>query len=178
MADEDQAKQDAEGGEDSPKDVVSRGKYLRETKEYQEAIAQLKAELSERDKQLADITAKAQDAEGLQKALEEAKAASEKFKADSQAREAAMRRDFALDTKLSQMGARNLRAARALIDLDKVSVGEDGEVAGVDFDAIKTENAYLFADQQRFATGGTPKGGAGQSPLADFRSALGLKDKE
>lgn len=97
-----------EGGEgqgtEPQKEVVSYAKYKRETDEYQEQVKALKAELEQRDKQIEEFTSKAGNAEELQAALDKAKADNEAYKADAEKREADMRRDFAIDTKLAQMG--------------------------------------------------------------------------
>lgn len=182
MADEN--KPDEQGGENQQtepqKDVVSYAKYRREVDELTKERDGLKGELANRDQQIADITAKAGNAEDLQKALDDANAANAQYKQDAEAREAGMRRDFAIEAALRDMGARNVVAARALIDNDaaeKAKVGEDGKVSGIDFDAIKTANPYLFADQQRFDTGGTQTGGVGGSnALSDFKAQFGLDD--
>lgn len=180
MADE--TKTDEQGGESTEpqKDVVSYAKYRREVDELTKERDSLKDEIANRDKQIADITAKAGNAEDLQKALDEANAANAQYKQDAEAREAGMRRDFAIEATLRDLGARNVVAARALIDKDalaKAEVGEDGKVSGIDFDAIKTANPYLFADQQRFDTGGNQTGSVGGSDgMAEFRAQFGLDD--
>lgn len=100
-----QGKEDGEGQQTEPqKEVVSYAKYKRETDEYQEQVKALKAELEQRDKQIEEFTSKAGNAEELQAALDKAKADNEAYKADAEKREADMRRDFAIDTKLAQMG--------------------------------------------------------------------------
>ena len=119
MAD-DNKPQGNEGGDNGQqtepaKEVVSYAKYKRETDEYQEQVKALKAELEQRDKQIEEFTSKAGNAEELQAALDKAKADNEAYKADAEKREADMRRDFAIDTKLAQMGVRNAKAARAIM---------------------------------------------------------------
>ncbi len=98
--------------------------------------------------------------------------------ADAEKREADMRRDFAIDTKLAQMGVRNAKAARAIIpNIADAKLDEQGNLTGIDFDALKKDNAYMFADQPRESAGGDPKGGAGSDGLADFRAAFGLTNE-
>lgn len=88
-----------------------------------------------------------------------------------------MRRDFAIDTKLAQMGVRNAKAARAIIpNIADAKLDEQGSLTGIDFEALKKDNAYMFTDQPRESAGGDPKGGAGSDGLADFRAAFGLTD--
>ena len=137
----------------------------------------LKAELEQRDKQIEEFTSKAGNAEELQAALDKAKADNEAYKADAEKREADMRRDFAIDTKLAQMGVRNAKAARAIIpNIADAKLDEQGNLTGIDFEALKKDNAYMFTDQPRESAGGDPKGGAGSDGLADFRAAFGLTD--
>ena len=118
---EDNKPQGNEGGEgqqtEPQKEVVSYAKYKRETDEYQEQVKALKAELEQRDKQIEEFTSKAGNAEELQAALDKAKADNEAYKADAEKREADMRRDFAIDTKLAQMGVRQLPAAPGQLTL-------------------------------------------------------------
>lgn len=172
---EDNKPQGNEGGEgqqtEPQKEVVSYAKYKRETDEYQEQVKALKAELEQRDKQIEEFTSKAGNAEELQAALDKAKA-------DAEKREADMRRDFAIDTKLAQMGVRNAKAARAIIpNIADAKLDEQGNLTGIDFEALKKDNAYMFTDQPRESAGGDPKGGAGSDGLADFRAAFGLTDE-
>ena len=174
---EDNKPQGNEGGEgqqtEPQKEVVSYAKYKRETDEYQEQVKALKAELEQRE----EFTSKAGNAEELQAALDKAKADNEAYKADAEKREADMRRDFAIDTKLAQMGVRNAKAARAIIpNIADAKLDEQGNLTGIDFEALKKDNAYMFTDQPRESAGGDPKGGAGSDGLADFRAAFGLTD--
>ena len=179
---EDNKPQGNEGGEgqqtEPQKEVVSYAKYKRETDEYQEQVKALKAELEQRDKQIEEFTSKAGNAEELQAALDKAKADNEAYKADAEKREADMRRDFAIDTKLAQMGVRNAKAARAIIpNIADAKLDEQGNLTGIDFEALKKDNAYMFTDQPRESAGGDPKGGAGSDGLADFRAAFGLRER-
>ena len=156
---EDNKPQGNEGGEgqqtEPQKEVVSYAKYKRETDEYQEQVKALKAELEQRDKQIEEFTSKAGNAEELQAAL-----------------------DKAIDTKLAQMGVRNAKAARAIIpNIADAKLDEQGNLTGIDFEALKKDNAYMFTDQPRESAGGDPKGGAGSDGLADFRAAFGLTDE-
>jgi len=172
MAD-DNKPQGNEGGDNGQqtgpaKEVVSYAKYKRETDEYQEQVKALKAELEQRDKQIEEFTSKAGNAEELQAALDKAKADNEAYKADAEKREADMRRDFAT----------NAKAARAIIpNIADAKLDEQGNLTGIDFEALKKDNAYMFTDQPRESAGGDPKGGAGSDGLADFRAAFGLTDE-
>ena len=73
MADEDGKKTgESGGGQDGggkAKEVVSYAKYKRETDEWEAQVETLKAEIAKRDQQIADIQAKADNADELKAAL-------------------------------------------------------------------------------------------------------------
>lgn len=66
--------------------------------------------------------------------------------------------DSALELKLASSGARNTKALKGLLDMNKIELGEDG-LTGFDeqLEAIKAENDYLFAAP---GAGGMPQGGS------------------
>ena len=68
--------------------------------------------------------------------------------------------DSAVELKLATSGARNTRALRGLIDMDKLSMGDNG-LEGFDeqLEVIKAENDYLFTVPTPMA-GGMPQGGS------------------
>ncbi len=65
--------------------------------------------------------------------------------------------ESALDLKLASSGARNTKALKGLLDMDKIELGEDG-LTGFDeqLETIKAENDYLFAVP---GASGLPQGG-------------------
>jgi hypothetical protein len=106
--------------------------------------------------------AEAQKAESdkLLKEANEAKNASEEFrakydellktqKADKEKYEADIataKKNNGIDLALVKAGARNAKAVRALLDLDKITLSDKGEVVGISdqLEAIKKDNDYLF----------------------------------
>ena len=56
--------------------------------------------------------------------------------------------DFKLEAKMKEVGAKNVRAIKALIDMEQVKLGESGELEGFDtqIEALKESDAYLFED--------------------------------
>jgi len=81
--------------------------------------------------------------------------AQKKFDADL----ATVRRDNAVDLALVKAGARNVKAARALLDLSKAKLKDDGSVEGVDIEALKKSDAYLFTVVTETDTGDGHDGG-------------------
>jgi len=116
-------------------------------------LSVIKEQISNANKQIEDF--KKLDVEGI-------KAASEKYKADyeaavakSQADMSKLMFDFALDKALVAAKAKNPKAVKALLDVEKLKL--DGEnIIGLkeQLDPITTSDAYLFDTE-------TPAGGAG-----------------
>ncbi len=119
----------------------------------------LAGQITERDRQLEEL--KKVDAAGLQAEITrlqgENKTAVEKFKADL----AAMKLDHALDNAILNAKGKNTKAIKALLQTDKLKLKDDGSVEGLDLDALKASDPYLFdsVDTKRQG-GGDPAGGS------------------
>ena len=91
----------------------------------------------------------------------------------------AYKQEHALSDALSKFGARNLKAVKALIDMEKVTF-KDGKFEGLSeqLEAIKKDSDYLFKSEDngkpKFAdkTGGD---GGAEGESATLRAAMGLK---
>lgn len=127
--------------------------------------------IAERDKQLNELKKGVGNNEELKKQIEtlqaENKATKEKYESDIQT----MRINNAIDSALQGAGAKNLKAVRALLDLEKIKV--DGEaVTGIE-EQIKALSAaddskFLFnvkTEPQQSPTG--MKAGEGGKPSPD-----------
>lgn len=132
-----------------------------EAKETQ--ITELQQQLADRDKDIEELSKQAGNDAELQAKYQELQ---DKYQNETEAsnnRIAEIKRDSAVELKLTQAGAKNIKAAKALLDLDKVEVAEDGTVTGLDeqITTITTSDAYLFGGETtgQFASGGNPNGG-------------------
>ena len=133
--------------------------------EVSEAKKLAEANLEASTKALEDLKGKAGLSDEykaqIEKLMEENAKARENFSA--QIRQ--MKVDSAIDSALSGAKARNHKATRALLDEAKITVADDGSIAGLaeQIEALKAENAFLFdIDQPK---GGDPApswGGSGQ----------------
>ena len=97
------------------------------------------------------------DVDALKK---EAAEAQKKFDADL----AKVRKDSAITLALVQARARNPKAARALLDDSKITLNADGTLSGLDVDALRKSDPYLFdievkKDKGPGFGGGAPAGG-------------------
>ena len=111
----------------------------------------LKASVSDRDKQLETLKASAGDNEELKKQIEDMKKQNADQEKAHKAEMAQLRLDNAIDAALTAAGAKNGKAVKALIDVSKVKLGEDGKLSGWDdqIKAVQKSDAYLFNVQQK-----------------------------
>lgn len=135
-----------------PKNAVPKDVY----NTLSEAKAKLEKDISERDKQLEAL--KKVDAEGLKAEIErlqgENKTAKEKFDSEM----AKLKKNTAIDIFLSNQKAKNVKAVKALLDMEKVSIDGDNLI-GIEeqLKTLKEAEPYLFGDAK-------PKVGDGTNP--------------
>ncbi len=113
----------------------------------------LKTSVSDRDKQLETLKTSAGDNEELKKQIETMKQQNADQEKAHKAELAQLRLDNAIENALNAAGAKNSKAVKALLDVSKVKLGEDGKLSGWDeqIKAIQKSDAYLFnAKQQTF----------------------------
>lgn len=118
----------------------------------------LKASVSDRDKQLETLKASAGDNEELKKQIEDMKKQNADQEKAHKAEMAQLRLDNAIDAALTAAGAKNGKAVKALLDVSKVKLGEDGKLSGWDdqIKAIQKSDAYLFNVKQNNFRGFQP----------------------
>jgi len=127
-----------------------------------------KEQITNANKQIEDF--KKLDVEGI-------KAASEKYKSDyeaavakSQADMSKLKFDFALDKALVTAKARNPKAVKALLDVDKLKLDGDTLIGLKEqLDPIATSDAYLFDTEEtdpavKFVKGGGAPAGGVKNP--------------
>jgi len=134
--------------------------YVEKSK-HDEAVEEgktLKAQVAERDKQLETLKASAGDNEELKKQIEDMKKQNADQEKAHKAEMAQLRLDNAIDAALTAAGAKNGKAVKALIDVSKVKLGEDGKLSGWDdqIKAIQKSDAYLFNGKQNNFRGFQP----------------------
>ena len=118
----------------------------------------LQNQLAERDRQLGELskTDPGKLQEEIARLQNENAASAEKHAADI----AALKLSSAIESRLLKEGAVNTKAVKALLDCEKISLGEDGSITGLDeqLDAIRQSDSWAFASP------GVP--GAGANPAA------------
>lgn len=126
------------------------GNYVPKTRfnEVNTELKQAKDQVKERDSQLETLKKSLGDSEELKKQIETLQNEN-KTKDEAHAAEIKqIRIDAAVDKALSDAKAKNLKAVKALLDLDKAEFSDDGTVKGLDVQ-IKTlseaeDSKFLF----------------------------------
>jgi len=125
----------------------------------------LKTSVSDRDKQLETLKASAGDNEELKKQIETMKQQNAEQEKAHKAELAQLKLDNAIENALTVAGAKNSKAVKALLDVSKVKLGEDGKLSGWDdqIKAIQKSDAYLFNMQQKNTFKGFQPGASGDN---------------
>lgn len=81
---------------------------------------------------------------------------------------AALKKTHAIEDVITSSKPKNKKALMALLDMDKVTLGDDGKLSGLDeqIKAVKKENSFLFEDDKptgptNISLGGNHSGRAG-----------------
>lgn len=133
--------------------------------EVNEAKKELSKQLADRDKQLEDLTVKANGNEELTKELEALKATNAKTVEEYEAKIKANEFNYALDNALSGAKSKNNKALKALLDIDSIKY-QDGKLEGLEsqIEALKKDAGYLFdLETTPTNTGGVGNFGRGKA---------------
>jgi len=130
----------------------------REYNEVAEAKKKLEADIAERDKQLEQLKAAAGSNEELKAQIEELQKANREAAEHWQAKVAQMQLDFAIEKALTTARAKNPKAVKALLDLEKVKLDGD-KLLGLDdqLRELQKSDPYLFGDA-KIGDGTNPPG--------------------
>lgn len=137
----------------------------------------LEQQIKDRDKDIADLKKSAGDNADLSQKyndLQNKYDLEKKKNADSE-------KNHAIEMAIMQAKGRNPKAIKALLDLDKISIKEDGTIEGLDIESLKETDSYLFDVETKVNIGtGTPTSGAREENgmdnfIAAARNAAGLK---
>lgn len=106
----------------------------------------LNEQLSSRDKQLKDLKKTAGDNEELQAKLDKLLADGKEQAKQYENKLVAQKKSFAVSNALRDAGAKNPKTVEALLDLEKVSLDDNGQLIGINdqIENIKKSDGYLF----------------------------------
>ena len=137
------------------------------------AVNERKMELEERAKNFGGNTE-------LQKKYDELNS---KYKAETESLKKEIDntvKNSAIDMAIYKAKGKNVKVIKALIDMEKITVKDDGTIMGLDLESIKKTDGYLFdvETRQSFGTGFT-KGitSKGTDVNAQIARAMGIKSK-
>lgn len=118
-------------------------KVLAETERLQKT-------LKERDKQLEGLKKASGDNAELQSQIAALRQQNAEQQKAHKAELAQLKLDNAIDNALTAAGAKNLKAVRALLDMEKLQLGDDGKLTSwpEQLEALQKSDGYLFAAQQ------------------------------
>src|SRR5690606_36166145 len=112
-----------------------------------EAKNKLETDLQARDTQLEELKKAAGTSEELKKQIETLQAENKTAAEEWQTKVEKMQRDFAVEKALTTAKAKNPKAVKALLDMEKVKLDGD-KLLGLDdqLKAIKESDPYLFGE--------------------------------
>lgn len=102
-----------------------------EVKNLKTEVESLKTQVSDRDKQLETLKASAGDNEALTKQIADLQAENASAKEAHESEMNQLKVDFAVEKALTGAKAKNVKAARALLDLTDAKLDKDGNVKGL-----------------------------------------------
>ena len=146
-----------ENGEELEKKIAEKIKESYVSKGEYDAVLTVKDDLQEqmkqRDKDIEELKKTAGDNTQLQQKYHDLE---QKYKTDTQNLEkkyAESRKHSAVDMAILQAKGKNTKAIKALLDMDKISLKEDGTLEGLDLEGLKSTDGYLFDIEQTHIEG-------------------------
>ena len=141
-----------------------------EIKNLQTEVASLNTQIAERDTQLESLRTTAGDNADLKQQIETLQAENATAKESHAAEMTRLKVDFAVEKALTGAKAKNLKAVRALLDLEDAKLDKEGNVKGLSDQIDKLvageDTKFLFDTQQPPNPGfrGFQPGGSGTTP--------------
>lgn len=160
--------------DDNTKLIINDGSYIPKEKfdEKNEKVNALEEQIKSRDEQIEQLKNDTNATEELQEKIEELQKQNEQTKEELSTKLEKQRLESEIDKALLSNKARNTKAVKALLDMDKVELTDDG-VKGLEeqLESMKEEESYLFEMEDRQSRAGEDyKGsdGEGTFTMADI----------
>ena len=151
----------------------AKGTAATEIKNLQTEVDGLKTQVGDRDKQLETLKASAGDNADLKKQIEDLQTENATAKANHESELNQLKIDFAVEKALTGAEAKNIKAVKALLELDDAKLDKDGNVKGLAEQIEKLtsgdDTKFLFeaqkqTKQQQNFKGFQPGASGGQKP--------------
>lgn len=116
----------------------------------EQQAAQYQEQLEKNQNELNDFKANAKGNEDLTKQLEDLQSKFDEIKTSSEQQIADLKKSSAIDLALTQAGAKNIKAAKALLDSESLELTDEG-LKGLDdqLAALKESDGYLFDQSEQ-----------------------------
>ena len=133
----------AENGKDIAVEQKKAEKVIQERDSYKLKAESLETQVNDANTEIQKF--KDMDIDGIKKAADEWKETAEKAKADADKQISQMKFDYALTAALTGAKAKNVKAVKALLDMEGLKLNDD-KIIGLDeqLSQIKADNDYLF----------------------------------
>ena len=132
--------------------IVNDGNYIPKEKfdEKTEKVAALEKQISQRDEQIEQLKEDTNASDELKSKIEELQEKNEKTKTELQKKLEQQKLDSEIDKALLKRKARNPKAVKALLEMDKVEVTDEG-VNGLDeqLESLEESDDYLFEKEDK-----------------------------
>ncbi|HFC9361750.1 hypothetical protein CU025_2012 [Enterococcus faecium] len=116
----------------------------------EQQATQYQEQLEKNQNELNDFKANAKGNEDLTKQLEDLQSKFDETKTSSEQQIADLKKSSAIDLALTQAGAKNIKAAKALLDSESLELTDEG-LKGLDdqLTALKESDGYLFGQSEQ-----------------------------
>ena len=116
----------------------------------EQQATQYQEQLEKNQNELNDFKANAKGNEDLTKQLEDLQSKFDETKTSSEQQIADLKKSSAIDLALTQAGAKNIKAAKALLDSESLELTDEG-LKGLDEQlvALKESDGYLFGQSEQ-----------------------------
>lgn len=134
--------------------------------ELESQVNDYKSQISEREKQLETLKKSAGDSENLKEQISKLQEDNKKANEAYEAKIKQLGIDNAVTLALTNAKAKNVKAVRALLDLNNAELDGDGNLKGLDkqIEKIKTSDAYLFEGETKPGISGAKPGEGNGKP--------------
>lgn len=131
----------------------AKGTAATEIKNLQTEVEGLKTQVSDRDKQLETLKTSAGDNAELKKQIEDLQTENATAKANHESELNQLKINFAVEKALTGAKAKNIKAVKALLELEDAKLDKDGNVKGLDEQIEKLRSGddtkFLFEAQKQ-----------------------------
>lgn len=144
-----------------------------ETKNVQAEVDSLKSQVKERDKQLEALKANVGDNETLKEQIAALQTENATAKQTHETEMTRLKVDFAVEKALTGANAKNVKAVKALLDLEDAKLDKEGNVKGLQEQIDK----LLAADDTKFLFETPEQGGQQQQTFKGFQPGTSAEQK-